>query len=197
MNQRVSQLDRTRATIVEAATDLIFGTTNPEQVTMQAIADAAGVSHRTLYRHFPGRSELINEIGGAFDAQLADAAGIEEPEDFDHWVDNAEWAIAFGATHRDLLRRTLVVAAASGEFRTDRDEAYWVLFRARFPHLPEPEAREDFVAIRHLLGAVNVILMGERFQMSPDRLTDLISRAVRTLVADVERRDVEASGVGR
>jgi AcrR family transcriptional regulator len=192
MNQRVSQLDRTRATIVEAASELIFGTTNPEEITMQAIADAAGVSHRTLYRHFPGRSELINEVGSSFDSQLEASAGIEGPEDFDGWIDEVERTMSFGATHRELLRRTLVVAVATGEFRTDRDESYWRMFRARFPHLPEAEVREDFVAIRHLLGAINVILIGERFEMSPEQLTSSVGRAVRALVADIDERNQRA-----
>ena len=48
---------------MEAASDFVFGTANPEEVTMQNVADAAGVPHRTVARYFSSRRELINSIG--------------------------------------------------------------------------------------------------------------------------------------
>ncbi len=195
MNQRVSQLDRTRGAIVAAAAEIIFGATNPDDITMQAIADAAGVSHRTLYRHFPGRTDLINEVGRRFDVELGERAGITDPTDLGEWVDGIESAIAFGATNRETLRRALIVSISGGEFRSDRDEMYWRQFREAFPHLDESEARHDYIAIRHLLGSSNVILVGERFQLPPEELVEVIGRSIATLLRDVERRDAEAAEV--
>ncbi len=65
MAERTNQVDRTRKAILDAATEIVFGTASPEEFTMQNVADAAGVSHRTLYRYFPSRAELINAVGAA------------------------------------------------------------------------------------------------------------------------------------
>jgi len=193
MNQRVNQLDRTRTAIIEAASEAIFGETDPGSLTMQALADAAGVSHRTLYRHFSSRKELINAVGARIDEDMADDVPAAVTDSFEAWVSQIAQVIAFGATHRETLRRGLVVGIAGSEFRSDRDDAYWSHFRDRFPNLGDVEARQDFVALRHLLGASNVILMGERFGLSPEQLVPVIERSVATLLADIERRNDRAT----
>jgi AcrR family transcriptional regulator len=193
MNVRTNQLDRTRTAIIEAAKAMVFGETDPQALTMQAVADAAGVSHRTLYRHFENRSALINAVGAQVDEELSDTIGTNVLESFESWTAHVAAVLAFGAAQRESLRSGLIFSIAGGEFRTDRDEAYWRIFRERFPHLDEAEARQDFVAVRHLLGANNVILMGERFSMSPEELVRVIERSINTLVADIDRRDLAAA----
>lgn len=193
MNKRTSQLDRTRHAIIEATTTMVFGEVDPEAITMQAIADAAGVSHRTLYRHFESRQELINAVGAELDAALETDTPTDVLESFDRWVASIPQIVAFGATHRETLRRGLLVGISYGEFRSDRDERYWTLFRQRFPNLEPAEARQDFVALRHLLSASSVILMGERFNLPPEELIPILERSVQTLVADIERRNTSAT----
>lgn len=193
MNVRTNQLDRTRNAIIDAATQMVFGENDPRAITMQAVADAAGVSHRTLYRHFESRQDLINAVGAELDGQLAAAVASDVLDSFENWIGQVAQVLTFGATHREKLRRALIVSISGSEFRSDRDEAYWRMFRERFPHLDETEARQDFVALRHLLGANNVILMGERFGMSPQELVPVIRRSVDTLVEDIRRRDTAAA----
>lgn len=52
------QTDRTRKAILEATRRLIEHT-GPEQWTMESVADEAGVTRMTVYRHFPSRIELL------------------------------------------------------------------------------------------------------------------------------------------
>ncbi len=192
MNQRTNQLDRTRTAIIEAAKGYVFGEADPGAFTMQSVADAAGVSHRTLYRHFESRQDLINAVGAQLDDELTDSVAADVLDSFESWTGQVDQILTFGAMHREALRRGLIVGITGAEFRTDRDEAYWQIFRERFPHLDETEARQDFVALRHLLGANSVILMGERFGMSPEELVPTIQRSVDTLIADVARRNKAA-----
>lgn len=49
-----------RAAIIDAAVVVLAG--NPD-ASLATIAEAAGVGRATLYRHFPGRSDLIDAIG--------------------------------------------------------------------------------------------------------------------------------------
>jgi AcrR family transcriptional regulator len=196
MNQRIQQTDRTRNAIIEAATEIIFGTASPETFTMQNIADAAGVSHRTLYRYFANREELINAVGSAYDQRLESAKGVPDIGSFDRWTGSVEGIIAFGAAHRDLLQRALGVSIVTGQWRTDRDTAYWEMFRERFPHLGETEAREDFALLRHVLWSTNAVLVGQRFNLTPQGVAAGVERAVLALVASIAERDEAAATKG-
>lgn len=197
MAKRTNQTDRTRQAILDAATEMVFGTTSPEEVTMQNVADAAGVSHRTLYRHFESREALLNAVGAAHDEQMEESVAVDVLESFDSWIGSVDGVIAFGATHRETLRRTLNLTVVTGQWRTDRDETYWLMFRDEFPNLDEDVAREDFAILRHVLGAVNSFLIGGRFGLDSQRVSNGVQRGVDSLVADIRDRDRVASEDGR
>lgn len=196
MNKRVHQIDRTRAAIIEAASDLIFGTADPEKFTMQNIADAAGVSHRTVYRHFSSRRDLFNAVGATIDKDLDASLDEQRFESFDRWVETTAEMVAFGVAHRDLLERTVALEIVTGEWRTDRDDAYFRLFRGRYPHLDDQTAREDFAALRHLLSTSSTFLIGNRFELTPGETTTAIDRAAQALIAAIAERDAAAAAEG-
>jgi len=58
---RDSQAQRTRELILDALTDLL-ATNSPQEVTTRAIAERAGVSQPTVYRHFPDRQALLEGL---------------------------------------------------------------------------------------------------------------------------------------
>ena len=193
MTRRTNQSDRTRQAIIEAASEIVFGSASPDEFTMQNVADAAGVSHRTLYRHFPSRSELINAVGATLDTRLEAAMPVDVLSSFDGWVSSVDEIIGFGTAHREKLRRGLALSVTTGQFRTDRDAAYWTLFRDAFPHLDDDTARQDFTMLRHILSANATILVGQRFDLDPGQLAEAVKRAVRALVSDIRRRDRAAA----
>lgn len=199
MAVRTQQIDRTRQAIIDAATEMVFGTTVVEHITMQNIADAAGVSHRTLYRHFASRQELVETLAEIYDQRAAGmSVDVLRNDDvtLEDWVANIRGSLEFGALNRDSFRRHIGLAVASGEWRRSRDEGYWELFRRRFPNLPEEDARQDFAALRHLLSASNAILVGERFEMSVEEVAAALGRNAAALVAAIEERDQAAAQEG-
>lgn len=192
MVKRTNQTDRTRAAIIETASEMVFGTTNVEDLTMQNVADGAGVSHRTLYRYFATRKDLFNAVGAEYDERLDSSIAVDVLRSFDSWVEGVSGIMAFGASHSDMLKRTLVLSLTAGEWRTDRDEAYWDLFRGAYPNLDEPAARQDFAVLRHVLWSTNSLLLGQRFELTTDEVTAAVERAVAALLADIGQRDNEA-----
>ena len=58
MRRRAEQVDRTRERITEATVRL-HTTIGPSAASMSAIAEEAGVTRLTLYRHFASRDELF------------------------------------------------------------------------------------------------------------------------------------------
>lgn len=74
---RSRQREETRARIVEAVLGVLVDT-DPAVIDMSAVADAAGVSLRTLYRYFPSKAELLEAAGAWFDLdRWASDAGAE------------------------------------------------------------------------------------------------------------------------
>ena len=58
MRRRAEQVDQTRQRIVAATVDL-HGSVGPAATTIAAIADRAGVTRLTVYRHFPDEAALF------------------------------------------------------------------------------------------------------------------------------------------
>ena len=85
MTRRAEQVDETRRRIVAAAVGL-HGTVGPAHTTVSAIAEAAGVTRVTVYRHFPDEDALFAACTAHWAAgqRLPDVAAwreIDSPED--------------------------------------------------------------------------------------------------------------------
>ncbi|QNS09097.1 TetR/AcrR family transcriptional regulator [Streptomyces xanthii] len=63
MRKRAEDVDRTRQRIVEAAVHL-HGTAGPGATSIAAIAERAGVTRMTVYRHFPDDTALFEACSG-------------------------------------------------------------------------------------------------------------------------------------
>jgi AcrR family transcriptional regulator len=115
--------DRLRATLLEAATELIAESENPDNVSVRAITRRAGVSPTALYLHFTDREQLFIAVSEECFAELhtvmctaGEGAG-DEPRD---------QLVAMGHAY---LR-----------FARERPGHYAVLFQRHIT--PEPEGDE-------------------------------------------------------
>lgn len=63
MRKRAEDMGRTRQRIVEAAVHL-HGTAGPAATSIAAIAERAGVTRLTVYRHFPDETALFQACSG-------------------------------------------------------------------------------------------------------------------------------------
>jgi len=83
MRRRAEQVDQTRQRIVAATVEL-HGSVGPAATTIAAIAEAAGVTRLTVYRHFPDDAALFGACSAHWAArqQLPDPgawSGIGDP----------------------------------------------------------------------------------------------------------------------
>jgi len=74
MRRRAEQVDQTRQRIVEATVEL-HGSVGPAATTIAGIADRAGVTRLTVYRHFPDEDALF----GACSAQWLSRQQLPDP----------------------------------------------------------------------------------------------------------------------
>jgi AcrR family transcriptional regulator len=78
MRKRGESVDRTRQRITDAAMRL-HTSIGPSEASISAIAEEAGVTRLTLYRHFPSKDEL-------FRACMTHWRSLHPPPDPDRWA---------------------------------------------------------------------------------------------------------------
>jgi AcrR family transcriptional regulator len=76
-----SSRQRTRRAILEAMADVITET-NGIGFSVQAVANRAGVTHRTIYNYFPTRGALCEAFSEYVDGLLASTGRFREPPTF-------------------------------------------------------------------------------------------------------------------
>jgi AcrR family transcriptional regulator len=96
MRKRAEQVDQTRQRIVEAAVHL-HGTVGPAATTIAGIAEQAGVTRLTVYRHFPDEEALYLACSSHWMAQ-------QVPPDPDAWAQITDPAERLRAGLADLYR---------------------------------------------------------------------------------------------
>jgi AcrR family transcriptional regulator len=96
MRRRAEQVDQTRQRIVEATVEL-HGSVGPAATTVAAIAEAAGVTRLTVYRHFPDEAALF----GACSAHWISRQQLPDPG---AWSGIADPAARLRAGLTDLYR---------------------------------------------------------------------------------------------
>lgn len=121
--------------------------------SLHDVAEAAGVSDRTLYRYYPGRGALIDDVLDEA-AALVDAAQGDRPSDggLDH-PDSVAGAFESFEEHADLVRTSVRIREAG--LRDERHEARTAAVR-RFVEDSDvdPRARDALaVLVRMLTGS--------------------------------------------
>ena len=94
LRARAATMDRTRERITHAAVEL-HGTIGPAATTMSAVAELAGVTRATLYRHFPNETAL-------FTACSADWLAANPRPDPSGWAAVADPVRRLGAALTEL-----------------------------------------------------------------------------------------------
>jgi AcrR family transcriptional regulator len=187
--------EATRKAIVEAAAELFLD--RPNGFSVQDVADRAGLTHRTVYRYFPSRHELI----GAAAQHLAPGFGEDsfgEASSVEEWIDAVGRHLARTEANFEVARSVLAAMLVSEDLVLvrgglhDRDAHRWELFQRQFPHLPEDDARRTFATLRHLTSSTSYVLYRLRFAMSPAEATEAIQGGAAQIVEQAAVRNQAA-----
>ncbi|TVR89718.1 MAG: TetR/AcrR family transcriptional regulator [Spirochaetaceae bacterium] len=109
----------TQAAILEAAGRL-FGDSGYEAVTMRRIAEAAGCSHTAIYRYFPDKESLLEELTRPVLEQIArdfEALNTDIASATERLVKMSMIFVRFGLRNRNMFRIFVAVKAE----RVDRE----------------------------------------------------------------------------
>jgi AcrR family transcriptional regulator len=188
---RLPRADRRDALLDAAAALLASG--DVEAVSMEAVAEHAGVSRPLVYKHFANRSELLAAVyqreSAVLHAELATEVSAADT------VEEMFRALARGALRAQASRGAAFAAMRAAGLRTrerrqeqrrrDRTTLRYFASRAvRQLHMEEEVARTG-VAI--LLGAIETVLARWRLRPTPDHATLLEDTYGALVVGGLER----------
>lgn len=176
----------TRERILGAVADLLERA-EPEGLTVPGVAEAAGVSLRTIYRYYPTRERLLEAAGRWIGDEL-----LRHP----YPCDLDEVADLYQAGVGDFDRRPGLVRALAfsqlgqrvrGYRRRERLEAIGRALRDELTGLSEQELLRGEAVLAYLHNMLAYTTLREENGLSGEQIGDAVGWAIRTLVADLRR----------
>ncbi len=183
-----------REVILRALADVIVEQ-GVHDFSVQTVADRAGVSHRTVYRHFASRDELLRELYLWLDDRLD---RLELPD-----FSNNAWKIPEAITsifraldEEDRMVRAVSIVGLTTDHQTDqrrlRTADFHAALRELAPDLDEDAFSAQFAVIRSLAAAQQWFILRQQFGLSGDLSGPAVARAITVLLEDLVARNEEA-----
>jgi AcrR family transcriptional regulator len=207
MNQRLSpesaptaltirerQREVTRDAIRDAASE-VASETGFAAMTMDKVAERAGVSPSTVYRYFADRDVLLGEIVSSTYGRIR----VPMPSNADEIANIQEHAMAGFDELRDLFR-ALVISRVGQKTewsgRQERLDMWRGLLKEVTDHLDPEEALFGQAVIVYLTGGLPWLTMADESGLDGARAGRATGWAIRTLIADLRARNEEAKRQG-
>lgn len=153
--------------------------------SVQGVADRCGVSHRTVYRHFPTRESMLDGLVEQMSVAMAAAGGAAQVEGVDDLPGAVARNFALFAEHKALAEaavRFSVGTATENRDRRRRTDA--VEAAVSQAGLAGNDARLVAGVLRHLSSSRTWLLLGEAGLDAPDA-TAAAAWAIEILVAAI------------
>ncbi len=179
----------TRDKVLDAVVDVILND-GVHAFSVQTVADRAGVSHRTVYRHFESRDGLLDALA----MSLEEEPGEGQPAHVGELPDRVRRYLPEMSEHRDRARATVIASIALGlevGRRRSRTAMIRRLVDEGFPHLDDATRAEAAAVLRTVIGSRMWFLLDEA-GLSPERSADASARLAQFLIDDYGRRDAAA-----
>jgi AcrR family transcriptional regulator len=188
MSLREQHALATRERILGAVADLLEEG-NSEELTVPAVADASGVSLRTVYRYYPTREELLEAAGRWIGDELLKHP---YPRNLDEVADLYQKGTQ-DFDERPGLVRALALSQLGqnvrGYRRRERLEAIRRSLRAELTELSESELQQAEAVLAYLHNMLAYTTLREENGLSGAEIGEAIGWAIRTLVADLRERN--------
>jgi len=192
--QRELTKELTKEVILRGLADVILEE-GVHEFSVQAVADRAGVSHRTVYRHFNTREELLEGLSLWLDNRLADLGLPGEPADTAEILDALPRIFAV-LDKEDRMSRAMARIGLTTEIETERRSERTQIIRERIreiaPDLDETEFEDSFAVIRSVASAQQWFILREQFGLGGDRSGPAATHAVKVLMDDLVARNDSA-----
>jgi AcrR family transcriptional regulator len=191
---RERQKEATRNIILRAAADIV-ATRGMHAFTVQAVADQAGVSHRSVYRYFPNREALVEGLY-EFAEEMARPWAKNLPPILEDVPVLSANAFALFDTEPNIVRASVLARLTSGyqpHARIRRTKSFEAGIRRLTPNLDAEDVRRTFAILRLIASSNAWMIFRDEFGLSGSEMTEPVSWAARVLIEDLKRRNRAAA----
>jgi AcrR family transcriptional regulator len=183
---RDQQVDLTRELIMRAFQGLLQ-TDHPDAITYPQVAEAAGVSLRTVYRYFPTRADLLQSAAEWF-RELTEGARWDDPRTV------RDLAGAIPHMGRLFDEHTNVFRALSDDaLEEPRREAVAAAVAEVSRNLPKADVRRAEAMLGYIRSGRAWLVLHDRYGLDGDEIVSTLDWAACTLLEDVRRRNDAAA----
>jgi AcrR family transcriptional regulator len=183
---RGAQQQQTRQRILEAAIAQI-AEDGIVELTVPVVAERAGVSLRTVYRHFPTKDDLIDQVGEYRDAQFGVSG---PPASVEELLANTPALFEGFATRDDLVRAADASAAGRqvhDRARRRRAKALSAIFEEVTRDLTPAEARRLVATVQVLWSTRAWLTLHDNWGMDGKEAGAAAQWAIATLLDEARR----------
>jgi AcrR family transcriptional regulator len=176
----------TRERILSAVADLIERG-DVDELTVPEVAEASGISLRTIYRYYPTRDELLEAAGRWIGNELM---RHPYPETLDEVAETYRLGVGEFAERPGLVRALALSKLGRkvrGYRRRERLAAIRKALRAEIPGLTEEELRRAEAVLAYLHNMLAYTTMREENNLTTEEIGEAVAWAIRTLVDDLRR----------
>jgi AcrR family transcriptional regulator len=184
---RDQQVDFTRDLIMRAFQELLQND-HPDAITFPQVAEAAGVSLRTVYRYFPTRAELLQSAAAWF-GEFVEGARWDDPASVRDLAGTIPQIGRVFDEHTNVFR-----ALAEVELERPRREAVAAAVAEVAPDLPEAEARRAEAILACIRSGHSWLVLHDQYGLGGDEIVATLDWAAATLLEDLRRRNEAAAG---
>ncbi|MCB0713233.1 MAG: TetR/AcrR family transcriptional regulator [Ignavibacteriae bacterium] len=188
---RERQKDLTRDTIIEALSQILVEE-GIHGFSVQSVADRAGVSHRTVYRHFPNREALLEGLGEKIEDLSALSNSLQLPRTISDFEQGIAEAFQLLEDHEEMMTAFLQVSITTN-FRPKqtraRDSATLEIVRDLAPALPPQEQKEAAALIRFLASSLSWMIFKTQFGLSGEEASRTVREALKMIHKNLVRRN--------
>ena len=179
---RDQQADLTRDLIMRAFQELLRND-HPDAITFPQVAEAAGVSLRTVYRYFPTRADLL-QIAAAWFGELTEGARWDDPATVRDLAGGIPHMGRLFDEHTNVFR-----ALAEVELERPRRDAVAAAVAEVAPDLPEADVRRAEAIIACIRSGHSWLVLHDQYGLTGDDIVATLDWAATTLLEDVRRRN--------
>lgn len=184
MPLREKQAKQLRIAVLEAVIAKLESEA-PDDVSMSDIAQAAGISLRTLYRYFPDRASLLQSAGEHLYSSLGVPVDIVEPGDITRSFIEAARRLAARPRLTRALIRTGAGQVARSAMRKKRVQAIRTALEPATSGLDPDLVRRATALITHLCSATSWVTIADESGLSDADAQAAVSWGIDTLIGSL------------
>ena len=185
---RRRQQEHTRKQIMDAVMAII-AEGRILSFNVQDVADRAGVSYASVYRHFPTREALLEALYEAGAKIIGTSLTLTSlsPEEIPAAVGRMKTAFEQNPTNLQASTMALAINNIQPPSRRQRDQRYQQTIVENAPHLAPSTANQAAAVICHLYSSLTWATLRQRFGLSAEATADALTWALQILIRDLIR----------